>query len=230
MIKAGQYEEAAEAYTELLRERESAPNYVNRGIAHLNRGALDLALLDFDAADRCRPANVGRGDSCGHWIGTTHWLAGAERQAAQVWLELVDGLESGDIGYTDAAGGVGSGALLWFAGAWLEDAELLARSRRWLSRVCRSRGTVWPKPVGLLLLGRATAAELPPLTSSVPILHERQLCQAYFYEAVAARTASAEPGTTVALENAAKLSDAKLEQEWYLARHELARLRRDGGA
>jgi tetratricopeptide (TPR) repeat protein len=230
MIKAGRYEEAVDAYTTALRESESSPNYCNRGIAHLNLGSLDRALLDFEAAKKCRPANVAPGDGCGQWIGTTHWLAGAERKAAEVWLELVDGLESNEIGYTDAAGGIESGALLWFAATWLQDANLLARSRRWLTQLSRAPRKGWPGPIGQLLLGRIAAAELPSLTSGVPILHERQLCQAYFFEAVAGYTMLNTRARTLAMERAASLSEAKLEQEWYLAKHELARLRHDGGA
>jgi hypothetical protein len=230
LITAGQYEEAADAYTVVLRARESSPNFCNRGIAHLNQGLLDRAMLDFEAAERCRPANVARSDGYRQWIGTTHWLGGAERQAGQIWLELVEGLESGKIGYTDAAGGVESGALLWFAAAWLQDADLLARARRWLGRLCRSRRTVWPAPIGLFLLGRITADELLPFASDVPVLHERQACQAHFFDAVAGRTMPNARTTTVALDKAAGLSEAKLEQTWYLARYELSRLPLAGGA
>src|SRR5215207_9506696 len=99
LIEDGRYEQAVAAYTAALRERESSFNYCNRGIAHLNQGLLDRALLDFEAAERCRPANMARSDGYQQWIGTTHWLGGAERRAAQIWLELVEGLQSGEIGY-----------------------------------------------------------------------------------------------------------------------------------
>jgi hypothetical protein len=227
-IKSGRYEQGVDACTAALRERESSPNYCNRGIGHLNLGQFDRAMLDFEAAERCQLANIARSDAYGQWIGTTHWLGGAEDKAARIWLELVDGLESGEIGYTDPAGGVETGAQLWFAAAWLEDADMLARARRWLARLCRSPRNVWPAPIGQLLLGRIAATELPSLTSAVPILHERQLCQAYFFEAVAGRMMSDQRATTVALERAAKLSEAKLQPEYYLARHELERLQQGG--
>lgn len=230
LIEDGRYEQAVAAYTAALRERESSFNYFNRGIAYLNQGLLDPALLDFEAAERFRPANIARSDGYQQWVGTTHWLSGAERRAGQIWLELVEGLQSGEIGYTDAAGGVESAALLWFAAAWLEDADLLARARRLLERLSLSRRTLWPAPIGLFLLGRITASELLPFTSDVPVLHERQACQAHFFEAVASRTMPDEPTTSVALAKAAGLTEAKLEQAWYLARHELARLRLAGRA
>ena len=139
LLKDNRYVEAIEAYTDSLRERESSPNYCNRAIAQLSIGFLDRALLDFEAAERCRPPKLARGDAYQQWIGTVHWIAGAELKAAETWSQLVEALEAGDIGYTDAAGGVGSGALLWFAATWLDNTQLLTAARQWLERLVRSR-------------------------------------------------------------------------------------------
>lgn len=225
MLKAGQYQEAADAYTVALKAQESPPNFCNRAIAYLNLGHLDKAMIDFKAAEKSRPTNTARGDAYGQWIGTVHWLGGEEQKAAQVWLDLVEGLESDVIGYTDAAGGVECGALLWCAATWLDDADLLSRARRWLAQFVITPKSVWPGPIAQLILGRIPAAEILLLTSRVPFLHERQSCQAFFYEAVANRAMSNKPATEVALNKSAVLSQAKLEQEYYLANHELVRLR-----
>ena len=73
---------------------------------------LDRAMEDFVAAEK---ADVTRGDSSRLHIGAVQWLQGLETEAVQTWEGVVRDLDSGDIVYTDAAGGVVGPALLWFA-------------------------------------------------------------------------------------------------------------------
>src|SRR5262249_37262544 len=103
--------------------------------------------------------------------------------------------------------------------------DLLGHARDLLRKKAKTkRIAVWPGPIAKFLLAKISAEELRGGVADVPILHERQLCQAEFYIGVRAledeNTAAAER----AFQAPAKLHVAKLENEYYLAAHELGRL------
>jgi lipoprotein NlpI len=222
LIAEGRYREAATAYTAELRRGKSAPNYWNRGVAYLNLGQYDRAIADFKTANE---TDEDTSDAYLQSVGTVHWLAGRESDAARVWLDLVLAMERGKIQYTDAAGGVESACLLWFAAIRLEEDELLRQARRLLSKKARNKSSAsWPGPVAEFLLGRVDDGELRQRVASVPILRERELCQAEFYIGVRALEVGDSAAAKKAFGAAARLHPAKLEHEYYLATHEFNRL------
>jgi tetratricopeptide (TPR) repeat protein len=226
LIKAGRYGEAIERYSSRLRRDKSSPNYMNRGLAYLNTGDFDSALADFQAADK---AEQFKSDDPLQAIGVAHWLGGRRIEAATVWHDLVLATERGKIQYSDAAGGVESAHLLWFAAVRLGRVELLIPARRLLKKkAAKPTGGLcsiesWPGPIALFLLGRIKEERLRSEISDVPILRERELCQAEFYIGVRALEAGERARARKAFKRAADLDDAILENEFYLARHEYSK-------
>jgi len=222
LIKTGRFAEAVELLTEELQKQAAPYLYNNRGIAYLNMRQLDHAMEDFMAAEK---ANVTRGDSNRLHIGAVQWIQGLETEAVHTWEDVVRDLDSGIIVYTDAAGGVEGPALLWFAGTRLDQAELCKTATKSLRRTLLSkRAATWPGVIGQLVLGRAVPSDVEAAVSHVPILRERQLCQAEFYIGWSAFQDGRYEDCRQALSRSAQLGAALLEKELYLARHELSRL------
>jgi|GEM_PF-1207732 len=224
LIESGQYEQAVRAYTSRLRRDKSGPNYCNRALAYLNLGEYDKALADFRAADAME---ITTHDDYLQSIGVAQWLAGRESEAASTWRDLVHGHERGKVQYTDAAGGVESPCLLWFAAVRLGQDELLKPARRLLKEKVRSKnGWIenWPGPIAKFLLGQITEAELrSEVEPQIPVLHERELCQAEFCIGVRRLQLGDHAGAKRAFRAAARLTAAKIENEFYLALRESKR-------
>jgi len=223
LIKEGHYAEAVNAYSKLLRRKKSAPNHANRGIAYLNLGDYDKALADFHAADKCFCRTS---DGYLQSVGVAHWLAGRESEAVATWQDLVLAIEHRKIEYTDGAGGVSAACLLWFAGVRLGQDNLIEVARRLLTnKATRKSGQNWrienwPGPIAQFLLDRLSEPELRERITDVPIARERELCAAEFYVGVRALHAGDEAEAERALGKAAAMHTAKIEHEYYLARHE----------
>jgi tetratricopeptide (TPR) repeat protein len=225
LIKNGRHPEAIESLTNKLCKQPSPRLYVNRGIAYMNVGQLHRAQDDFEAAER---TDTTRGDSYRLRIGAVEWIRGMETEAEQTWESVVQDLNGNAITYTDAAGGVQAPCLLWFAGMRLENGRLCEIATESLKRTLKSKRTsIWPGIVGQLVLGRTVASSVRAAVSSVPILRERQLCQAEFYIAWCALQDHRRKDCWQALRRSAQLNAALLENEFYLARHELSRQERE---
>jgi tetratricopeptide (TPR) repeat protein len=226
LIEEGHYAEAVNAFTKRLRRDRCGPNYCNRGIAYLNLGDYDKALADFRAADECFEYTS---DGYLQSVGVAHWLAGRESEAVAVWQDLVLATERGKIQYTDGAGGVESACLLWFAGARLGQENLLGVAQRVLKNKLKTKTgrnwsiDNWPGPVAKFLLGTLDERRLRERIDDVPILRERELCQAEFYIGVRALQLRENVAAKSAFRRAAQLDAAKLENEYYLAKHESKR-------
>lgn len=223
LIVGGQYADAVVAYSKALREKESGPNHSNRGMAYLNLGEYDKALADFEAADKCFSHSS---DGYLQSAGVALWLAGRESEAVATWQNLVLAVERRKIKYTDGAGGVSSACLLWFAGARLRlDHPIEVASRLLMTKVASKNGRNWrienwPGPIAEFLLERLSEPELREKITDVPIARERELCQAEFYVGVRALHAGERAEAERAIAKAAELHAAKIEHEYYLARHE----------
>jgi hypothetical protein len=90
----------------------------------------------------------------------------------------------------------------------------------------------WAGPVARFLVGQLDEERLRALVCDVPVLHERELCQAEFYIGVRAIQLGDTVAAKRAFRRAAQLDAAKIENEYYLAKHEATRRgpRRSGGA
>jgi tetratricopeptide (TPR) repeat protein len=179
LITTGRFTEAIESLSSDLSTQPSSRLYGNRGIAYLNLGRFGQAQQDFEAAEKASSSRV---DRYLLQAGSVKWIQGLEAEAAKVWEDVVHDLESNTIVYTDAAGGVEGPCLLWFAGVRLGRLELCKIATKSLRKTLRSkRSSCRPAVVGRLVVGQTTAADVREAVSAVPILRERQLCQAEFY-------------------------------------------------
>lgn len=157
-------------------------------------------------------------------IGVALWLQGKEQEAADVWQGLVQDHLAGKIAYSDMAGGVESGALLWFAACFEKFRHYLKPAEKLLKKKCKlKRNKYWPGPVAQYLLGNISEEDLKFAACEVDELRERQLCQAYFYIGAKALFNGDEEGFRKAMKDAVAI-DNYVENEYYLARCELTRL------
>jgi tetratricopeptide (TPR) repeat protein len=232
LLETGQPRKAIEAFTRKLRREPTDINYSSRAEAYIQLKEYDNALADLHCANAVA---VWTSTEYFERIGVVNWLARREFLAAATWLELVLAIERGKIEYTDAAGGVEPGCLLWFAAVSLGYEELLVAARRLLeAKVARGEGrnwTIenWPGPLAMFLLGSMDEAEVRERISDsdVPILRERELCQTEFYVAVRALEQGDTNKATKDFRKAAALHDGSIENEYDLAQRESRR--RDHG-
>jgi hypothetical protein len=228
LIERGRFRDAIRAYTELLQRSEEEPTLYNRALAYLNAGALSESLVDIKRMDELnRTRSRGRSDAAPTWIGVIAWLNGKEDDARRTWRQEVEDIEHRRIAYTDYAGGVEPGALLWFSASQPGKVSLRERDSalRFLNKKAgSSRSKVWPGPIAHFLLDKLSEAELLEQAAfDVPQpLWKRQECQARFF--IGAR-AAAQDRSVVATEHfkRATRTNAVLEAELYLARHEAER-------
>jgi tetratricopeptide (TPR) repeat protein len=221
-VKAGHFQEAVEAYSQVLETAPSSFHFHNRGIAYVNLGQFDRAQLDFEAADQARTSKS-RSDAHSQWIGIVQWLAGKRKEATETWHQLVLATEKGEIGYTDLAGGVLSACLLWFAAVRLNDDAVLRPAQRLLRRQVKKQAiSNWPGPIAMFLLERISQSQLHEMTSPVPTLNDRQRCQVEFYVAVQALENNRREDWDAGIRRAAQFRNAMIEREYYLAKHEVS--------
>lgn len=218
LVMQGQYDAAVRAYSEILREKPSSFAFYNRGTVYLNLGELSRAKADFEAAQQCSET---RGDAYLQEVGVVEWLAGRHTEAAQIWRDLAQALDRREITYTDAAGGVENGLLLYFAAVRMGDRELLRESQSCLRKRTRTKACAsWPGPLALFLLDRMDREQVFDRITSTPVLRERQQCQAELYSGVRSLARGETEEYARAMQRSAGLSQALLEKELYLARYE----------
>ncbi len=224
LVKENRFREAVNQLTEELLKSPSTGRYNNRGMAYLHLGEYDLALSDFRAAEENSIREAG-GERDNAKVGVALWLSGEHQQAASVWTRGTEAMLDGAIKYTDAAGGVSIGNLLWFSAVRLGDATGCQLAIKLLKKKLRTKqSSSWPGPISRFLLGDVSPAQLRSTVGQVPILRERNLCQAEFYIGVAAFESNRQLYYE-SMRLAAELgSVSKLEAEYYLATYEAGRL------
>jgi lipoprotein NlpI len=220
-LKSGQYAEAVSNFSEEIRISPSTPVFNNRGMAYLHLGDYAAALADFRSANALSSSasdTVCDGNMCGVAL----WMAGRAEEAVATWLAGVEASLAGTVRYGDAAGGVTIGNLLLFAGVRLDDKNAVALATRFLRKRLRTKqSAAWPGPVSRYLLGIVSESDMLAAVSDVPILRERELCQARFYVGVHAFSLGERAAYSEAMHEACDLGRvAKLEAEYYLALHE----------
>ena len=151
------------------------------------------------------------------FLGIANWIVGNIEKAIALWQQSKNCL------YKDASGGIEIQVLLYFAGIKTREDKLKSASKKIMKKIFKSKRSInWPGPIGHYLLGDVTENELFSYTTTVPILKERQLCQAYFVSAIK----KLETGNID--EYYSELKDcisygppSYLEQVYYLAKDEL---------
>lgn len=217
----GRYSEAVAAFTEGLQKSSSQLLLNNRGMAYLHLGDFDAALSDFQQAEAIHCAES-KCETDGRRCGVALWMAGRQQEAVETWTLGVESSLAGKVKYTDKAGGVTVGNLLFFAGVRLGNKDAIALATRLLRKRLKGKASSpWPGPVSQFLLGEITADAMVAAVSSVAKLREREMCQAKFYAGVLALSAGQNAAYLEAMREAAKFgSVSKLEAEYYLALHE----------
>jgi hypothetical protein len=190
-------------------------------------GQLAAARADIVAAGKQDPParRQGHVHSVGdeQRLGVLDWLEGRFESASQAWLAAARLTTAGKVVYTDASGGSETGSLLAFAAARLSDQSLWLAAKALFSYVVtKGRPSSWPGPIAQFYLGVTPAPALLSGVSPVPVLRERQLCQAHFAVGVMALRAENSPLYYSSLKQAAGLTPALIENEFHLARYELA--------
>lgn len=150
--------------------------------------------------------------------GIALWLLNKKEEAVLEWKRGEKSM------YKDAAGGLESQLMLFFAAIRINDEKLKNRTVKAIQKLLKSKGAVnWPGPMGHFILGSLSEEELRSIITGVSILHERQSCQADFVIGIK----KLEGGSTE--EYKAKLLDAVghgvsayLEPMYYLAKGELS--------
>jgi len=234
LISAHQYEEAVAAYDAKLAAGENSPAIgANRATALLCLGRLSEALEGFGAAnDVARQSR----ESAPYLknMGTVLWLMGHRSVAKELYRSSADGIRYGTIAYADAAGGVGQGLLLWYAGVTTEDPNATEHALDYLTLLAKkSRIENWPGPLAQFVLeGKSfdevlrhcfKANNLLEVTEQAKsdILKRRDLTKALFVLGTQCRKQGDEDGCRRALQQCAQLENPHLEQEWYLASAEM---------
>lgn len=228
LIHQGKFNEAIRLYTEELEKELSSPTLANRGLAYLNTGDFDKALIDFKKADEIdRIEIIDRTDGYLQLIGMTLWLKGQEKEAAEQWYNLVQEIDAGKIVFSDMAGGVINGTLLWFAACFNDElSEYKEKAEKYLKKKAKlSRAKYWPGPIGPYLLGNLSEEDLKLAAHhDNEILKNRHLCQAYFYIGVKAfSNGDMESFRKAMAESIERGRHNLIEKEYYLAKHELSR-------
>jgi hypothetical protein len=225
LITEGRYADAIATYTEDLVEHAHAPTLRNRATAHLLAGQLTEAKKDVLAAMDVErpPSKPGNLHSDGDLLrlGVIEWLEGDHVAAARRWLTTVSALQRDQVEYSDACGGGTAGSLLTFAAARLSDPSYLrVASALFKSLRKRRRIESWPGPVVEFYVGVRTEESLLARVSSVPILRERELCQAHFAIAVSRLLEHDKDRFGVHIREAASYKAAIHEEEFFLACYE----------
>jgi len=199
------------------------------------REALDAFWLANRLADMEAPLEGSRGTYF-EVIGTLYWLLQDRSKAIQMWRAACDGILDGTIRYADLAGGAEQGLLLWYGAVTQGDQAQLAFARKYLRRLARRKMhiTAWPGPLALHLLGQVSCGDVllagrwgtselsKAITMSrADILARREIIDALFYFGVKYRTDGEEDQCKDMLRLCASLENPGVEDEWYLARHEL---------
>lgn len=226
LMIAGQYASAARACTAQIAKGPQVFAYNNRGTAHLLLGDLDAALADYAIAGFLGLTGPTVDDHAHLQVAAVLWLKQQYALAASLWRYAVQQMLQNRFTHTDAGGGVHCGCLLWFAATTLGDEELRSLAEELLSERHKKRGRwgpAWPTPVAAMLLGHLAVPDLITAASSCSSLASRQLCQAHFYAASVARGKGNVDLAITHLRSSAD-TEAFLEIECFLARHELRRL------
>lgn len=153
------------------------------------------------------------------FAGIALWLLGKADEAIQTWGNTEE------THYKDAAGGVDIQALLYFAAVKCDNQILKRDVLIVLKRLTKKRRNGnWPTPLATYILGEITKEEMFSKIVNIPILKERQLCQAHFVSAVKELENGNIIGYLASLSACISYGPSSyLEQFYYLAKGELAR-------
>ncbi|MBI4567175.1 MAG: hypothetical protein HY719_02125 [Planctomycetes bacterium] len=244
LFEEHRYEEAIVAFGQLYSHKGGAPLLANRAWAFLCVGRLSEALDDLQtahrfAAEEHRHPMFGGEKVCGTYLDTIaaiYWMLGNKTEAYRTIRASTDGILDGSIHYADLAAGASQGLLLWYFAVTDGDVQQGKYVQRYFSRLAKRKSRIgyWPGPVALFLLGKTQCADVlnsatghndlagSLIKAETDVLARRQLVQALFYLGIKARERGDEAECRSLLVRCIGLQNPIIEDEWYLAWHEIA--------
>lgn len=171
-------------------------------------------MADFEMAEKVNNQES-RIRSAGYlqMVGVTLWLKGGEQEAADLWYSVMQDIDARKIAYTDAAGGVTSGALLWYASCFEGLGHYRKPAEKFLKKKANlKRNRIWPGPIAQYLLGNLPEEDLILLARE----SKKQICQAYFYVGAKALQSGDKKWFREAMASTVN-SECLIKNEYYLA-------------
>jgi tetratricopeptide (TPR) repeat protein len=150
-------------------------------------------------------------------LGIANWILGNADKAIEAWQLAQNSI------YKDAAGGIGTQVFLYFAGVKTGQEKFKTTVIKTIKKLLKSKRSInFPGPLGHYLIGNISENELFSYISNVPILREKQLCQAHFVSAIKSLEAGDTEGYYKSLRDCISYSSrAYLSQMYYMAKGEL---------
>jgi tetratricopeptide (TPR) repeat protein len=167
-------------------------------------------------------------------IACLYWILGNQQKAIQFMCDLAAGVLDGSVKYGDAAGGMSQGLLLYYMGVTAKKLEESSFALDYLrNRTNRNTNRAWPFAVAQYYLERASFEDVmdavdrqilpfgtvPPAKSALG--RRRRLVVALFHDGVKRRVRGEEEQCLIRMRECREIENPLLEQEWYLARHEM---------
>jgi tetratricopeptide (TPR) repeat protein len=171
-------------------------------------------------------------------IACLYWILGNQLKAIQFMYDLAAGVLDGSVKYGDAAGGMSQGLLLYYMSVTAKKLEESSFALDYLrNRTNRNTNRAWPFAVAQYYLGRASFEDvmdavdrriLPPGTvppAKSAFGRQRRLVVALFHDGLKSRVQGEEEQCLIRMKECCEIENPLLEQEWYLARHEVESVR-----
>jgi tetratricopeptide (TPR) repeat protein len=159
----------------------------------------------------------GESESDFKFLGIANWILGDVSKAIDAWQQAQNSL------YKDAAGGIGIQVFLYFSGVKTGQDKLKSTAIKAIKKLLKSKRAInFPGPLGHYLIDDINDEELLSCIATVPILRERQLCQAHFVLAIKRLEVGDTEGYYKKLKDCISYgASSYLEQMYYLAKGEL---------
>lgn len=145
-----------------------------------------IALLNLKKYNECfllckKIIEISNGETDSDFIraGICQWLLGNEIAAINLWKEGENSQ------FKDAAGGLDNIIYLYYGGVKTNDDNLMKSSIKKIKRIVKNKSSInWPGILGFYLLDKMDEELIYSKISDVPVLKERELCQAHFTIAI----------------------------------------------
>jgi len=244
LIKLGRYDEAIRQFerefeASRARRRLSLSDFANKATGEMAAGRM------LDAERTLEQSLVfseqqARGSDLRLLLSEVQWLSGHAEEAVGSLMSRIQGLKDRSMQYADSAGGGTEGLILYYYGARLDRTSLIDNANQWLKRVRKQNRfglRNWPGALVRWFLGelddlavliegcRTSSLEAAVSKATTDKLARRHLIEICFNRAVRALRQGEQSQSLELFETVVSLENPLTSTEWYLAQHEVNRLR-----
>lgn len=214
LITNNDFDKACERADEEYRESGNIFPLRNKVYALFHLKKYDEIIL---ITEKCIEARNGESSSDFISLGIANWVLDNESKAIDTWKQAQN------CPYKDAAGGIDTQVFLYFAAVKTHDEKLKLNVIRTIKKLLKTKRAInYPGPLGHYLLEDIDERQLVGYVTNVPILRERELCQAHFVSAIKSLEDDNIEGYYKMLKACINYgSSTYLEQMYYLAKIEL---------